>query len=253
MQVSKSPTNLLKSIELVNTYFHNNMENDKQFKRKYYQIKDDIIKACINGIIKGVSWQYEGFEIDDNQMTYAVIRLTSYIKGKESANLTVHFPFKLIPGLEKPVESIKFTPYVRNYRESNTTKTEFMKAYDYIHNIGKKLYWRKVNGLQKNELFNILSQTIRTEKKPFKVVGCRVRDGIIEPFGESINVKPSQMTLLPPLKNGIINIKNYYHTYPCVFVTTLTKYKKAVSELMTFKFDKVMTYMCDQALMTVKY
>lgn len=253
MRVNISPTKLLKSIELVNTYFHNNMENDKQFKRKYYQIKDDIIKACINGVIKNVSWQYEGFEIDNRLMTYAVIRLTSYIKGKESANLTVHFPFKLIPSLEKPVEYIKFTPYVRNYRESNTTKAEFMKAYDYIHNIGKNLYCHKVNGLHKNELFNILSQTIRTEKESFKVVACRVRGGIIEPFGEFINVKPSQMTLFPPLKNGVINIKNDYHTYPCVFETTLTKYKKAVSELMTFKFDKVMAYMCDQGLMTVKY
>lgn len=104
MQINKvSPTKLLKSIGLANVYFHNHLENNREIKREYYRIKDEIIKACITGVIHNVDFEYEGFEQDYLSNTYAVVKLTSYINGKESANLTVHFPMKNIPWGTSPI------------------------------------------------------------------------------------------------------------------------------------------------------
>ena len=141
MQISKvSTTKLLKSIGLANVYFHNHLESNRDIKREYYRIKDEIIKACITGVIKNVDFEYVGFEQDFLSNTYAVVKLTSYINGKESANLTVHFPLKLIPWGLRPSESIEFTPYERNYAKADIDQSQFMTAYKYIESVGKALY-----------------------------------------------------------------------------------------------------------------
>ncbi len=242
MQISKvSPTKLLKSIGLANVYFHNHLESDKDVKREYYRIKDEIIKACITGVIKNVKFGYEGFEQDCLSNTYAVVKLTSYINGKESANLTVHFPMKQIPLGLRPSERIEFTPYERNYAKADIDQSKFMEAYKYIESIGKALYKKKIYGYDMNELIHILAQTIKTEKNPFKLT--------YSASPEVSNVNPKLLNLSLKKKHKIIIYGDAEHK--CWFGTTLHKYKKAAAEIMTFKLDKVMNYMVGNGLMEV--
>lgn len=242
MQISKvSPTKLLKCIGLANVYFHNNLENNREIKRGYYRIKDEIIKACITGVIKNVDFEYEGFEQDDLSNTYAVVKLTSYINGKESANLTVHFPMKHIPWGLRPSENIEFTPYERNYVKADIDQSQFMEAYQYIESVGKALYKKKVYGYDMNEFMHILAQTIKAEKSPFKLTY------FTNP--ELSNVNPKLLTLKLNKNYKVIIYKDPEHK--CWFETTLHSYKKAAAEIMTFKLDKVMNYMVSNGLMEV--
>jgi hypothetical protein len=242
MQLSKlSPTKLLKFIGLANVYFHNNLENDRELKRTYYRTKDEIVKACITGVIKNVDFEYIGFEQDSISNTYAVIKLTSYIRGKESANLTVHFPMKFIPSGLRPLNSVEFTPYERNYAKADIGQSQFMTAYKYIESVGKALYKKKVYGYDMNEFIHILAQTIKTEKKPFKLTY------FTDP--ELSNVNPKLLTLTLKKNYKIIIYKDPEHK--CWFETTLHRYKKAAAEVMTFKLDKVMNYMISNSLMEV--
>jgi len=240
MQINKvSPTKLLKSIGLANVYFHNHLENNREIKREYYRIKDEIIKACITGDINNVDVEYEGFEQDYLSNTYAVVKLTSYINGKESANLTVHFPMKHIPWGLRPSESVEFTPYERNYVKADIDQSKFTEAYKYIESIGKALYKKKVYGYDMNELLRILAQTIKTEKKPFKL------NYFTNPAFSNVN--PKLLTLTLKKNHKVIIYGDAEHK--CWFETTLYKYKKAAAEIMTFKFDKVMNYMVSNGLM----
>ncbi len=242
MQISKvSPTKLLKSIGLANVYFHNHLESNRDVKREYYRIKDEIIKACITGVIKNVDFEYEGFEQDFLSNTYAVVKLTSYINGKESANLTVHFPMKHIPWGLRPSENIEFTPYERNYAKADIDQSKFTEAYKYIESVGKALYKKKVYGYDMNELIHILAQTIKTEKKPFKLTY------FTNP--ELSNVNPKLLNLTLKKNHKVIIYGDAEHK--CWFETTLYKYKMAAAEIMTFKFDKVMDYMVSNGLMEV--
>ncbi len=242
MQINKvSPTKLLKSIGLANVYFHNHLENNREIKREYYRIKDEIIKACITGVINNVDFEYEGFEQDYLSNTYAVVKLTSYINGKESANLTVHFPMKHIPWGLRPSKSVEFTPYERNYVKADIDQSKFTEAYKYIESVGKALYKKKVYGYDMNELLHILAQTIKTEKNPFKL---------------TYSTNPELSNVNPKLLNLTLNKNHKVIIYgdaeqKCWFETTLYNYKKAAAEIMTFKFDKVMNYMVSNGLMKV--
>lgn len=244
MQLSKvSPTKLLKSIGLANVYFHNNLENDREVKRAYYRIKDEIIKACITGVIKNVDFEYVGFEQDFLSNTYAVVKLTSYIHGKESANLTVHFPLKLIPWGLRPAESIEFTPYERNYQQADIKPLEFMSAYNYIESVGKALYKKRVYGYDMGQFVPILAQSIKAEKKPFQLTY------FMTPVLRNVN--PKHLNLSVQKKGKLVIYKDPEHE--CWFETTVAKYRKAAAEVMTFKLDKVMNYMVSHDLMEVKY
>lgn len=245
MQINKvSPTKLLKSIGLVNVYFHNHLENNREIKREYYRIKDEIIKACITGVINNVDFEYKGFEQDYLSNTYAVVKLTSYINGKESANLTVHFPMKNIPWGLRPSESVEFTPYERNYAKADIDQSKFTEAYKYIESVGKALYKKKVYGYDMNELIHILAQTIKTEKKPFKLTYYT------NPAFSNVNPKLLTLALKKNRKVIIYNDPEDPE-HKCWFETTLYKYKKAAAEIMTFKLDKVMNYMVSNGLMKV--
>lgn len=92
-----------------------------------------------------------------------------------------------------------------------------------------------------NELIHILAQTIKTEKKPFKLTY------FTDP--ELSNVNPKLLTLTLKKNCKVIIYKDPEHKG--WFETTLYKYKKAAAEIMTFKLDKVMNHMVSNGLMKV--
>ena len=218
-----SNVKLLKSIQTANTYFHQHMEGDKEVKRAFYRVKDEIIKGILKGQLKGMEYEIVRYEVDDLNIRYAVIDINASTKTT-SAYLGVHFPVKKMP--ESMRHSIPEGTILKKYAKAEYTikvsTKEFRESYEYMRKVAKSLWKKKVNEMHHNDFLSTFGKTLKGTK--YYLMAGKNGAFLLYKRGKTIEDQPKPIVLSRKM------------------------YKQAVVETMSFNFDGVAAWLLENGV-----
>ena len=221
MQISN--IKLLKAIQTANMYFHQHLEIDKEFKKQFYRIKDEIIKGILKGYLKGMEWQIVRYEVDDLTIRYAVIDINASTKTT-SAYLGVHFPVKKLPeSMRHSIpEGTTFKKYAKAEYTIKVSTKEFRESYEYMRKAAKSLWKKKVNDMHHNDFLSTFGKTLKGTK--YYLMAGKNGTFLLYKRGKTIEDQPKPIVLSRKM------------------------YKQAVIETMSFNFDGVSAWLLENGI-----
>ena len=145
---------ILECIVKCNAYFHLNMEDDKDMKRRFYKVKDAVVGSILNGEIEGLSGVLIRNEVDGNTH----IALVEISCGAVKA--IVHCPYKVVP-VGKRKGGMIWHHYIKDRSlyigRAAANEVEFNEMFGVLQETCREIYNGNVMKMTHGQLINALN------------------------------------------------------------------------------------------------
>lgn len=149
----QDPKTLMNCIVKCNAYFHLNLEGDKQVKRYFYTVKDNIVREIIKGNMEGLKGVITAHQKHGDARIVAV----EISDGIDT--ISMHFPYKLLPPSMRKFKG-EWQDYHKAediYQSHSVSKEEFDNLFQVLIEEYRKIYRNRILSLSYGALIQELN------------------------------------------------------------------------------------------------